>query len=327
MKILTVVLSLLHIQWTMGSHCTETPIVREGNKATASNCSLSCLDWNKLKIKGVRKLSLESCGMTRIINISRNSELIELNFMNNEFQQLPKNLLLNFENLKVLNVNGNPLKSIPFSIIQEVQVIFQCSCAVLKDLTENCNKAENCTQSFLENLNCNGANNFSTFNVSSFYSAECDRINRISIYVLVPLLTFLVVGIAAFALSKYFSKRKSSNAHSPNKRHSVSSSDHGQQRYVSTTNWKDPAAATEKPEGSSGIRKQQMVHKDYENMVMGECDSAWGRCDRNLKSLDDTYYLESDPACDIYLNEQPVYCNYTGSVANPEDDVYIIPDK
>ncbi|XP_048469990.1 uncharacterized protein LOC109923212 isoform X2 [Rhincodon typus] len=276
MKILTMVLSLLHIQWTMGSHCTETPIVREGVKATAPNCSLSCLDWRKLNINGVTKLSLESCRISQVINISQNSELIELNLMNNEFEQLPKNLLLNFENLKVLNVNGNPLKSIPLSIIQGVQVIFQCSCSVLKDLTENCNKAENCTQNFMENLNCNGANNFSVFNVSSFYSAECSRTNRISVYVLVPLL-ILGIGITICVVIKYSSKCNTNSSHSPNKRHSVSSLDHGQQR--------------------------------------------------NPKSADDTYYLESDPACDIYLNEQPVYCNYTESVANPEDDVYIIPDK
>ncbi|XP_078412280.1 uncharacterized protein LOC144689038 [Cetorhinus maximus] len=324
MKILGVIIILLPIEWTVGSQCESTAISRQDNKGTARNCSLECLDWNKLKLEGVRFLSLANCRISLIENISQNSNLEELDLMNNELRHLSLNLLQNFTNLKVLNVKGNPITSISLSIIQAVHVIFDCSCDVLRDLMHNCNKAVNCTQSFLDNLNC--TNNSSVLNVSSFYPAECERLSLIPVYVLVPLLIAVIVGISVFVLMKQRSKLNSSDV-SPNKHHSVSTSDHGQQRYTSTTNWKDAAAVTAGTERSREVKQQPEAHKDYENVLMGESDGAQRRCDRNQKTSDDTYYLESTPACDIYINEQPVYCNYTGSNADPEDDVYIMPDS
>ncbi|XP_078054605.1 uncharacterized protein LOC144479586 [Mustelus asterias] len=313
-----VIVILLHIEWTVGSQCGSPAL--ESKTTAAINCSITCLDWSQLKLKGVTDLSLANCSIFRIVNISHTPGLEQLNLMNNNLQQLPDNLLESLSNLNTLTLNRNPLTSISLSIVLSIQVSFDCSCKLLEDLMHNCNAAENCTQSSLQKIHCSWSNISNVLNVSSFYHSECQGPNLLPVYVLITLLIVIIVGVVGCVLMRQRCQRTASIL-SPNKRHSVSSSDPGQQRYVSTTTWKDAA------ESSREGNQQQLAHKDYENMLMGEADGAPGDDGRNPRTVDDTYYLESDPACDIYLNEQPIYCNYTESGANPDDDVYIIPDK
>ncbi|XP_067824717.1 uncharacterized protein [Heptranchias perlo] len=323
MKIFSVVVILLQIELALGLQCGNIPI------ASAAKCPLSCLDWAKLNlvISDERSLSLANCGISLIVNISHNSKLRELNLMNNKLQHLPHNLLQHLTSLNTLNLNGNPLTAIPISVIKAINVTFDCSCDVWRNLIHKCKETENCTQSFLDTLRCSVWNDSSVLDASSFYNDECKSQSLIAVYVLVPLFIVVIAGASVLVLMKRCSKPSSPNPISPNKQQSISSMDHMQQRYASATNWKDAARQPAGLESSREAKQQQLVHKDYENMFMGESDGAQGRCDRKQQIADDTYYLESDPAGDIYLNEQPIYCNYTGGAATPEDDVYILPDK
>ncbi|XP_072338084.1 leucine-rich repeat-containing protein 25-like [Scyliorhinus torazame] len=317
MKILGVVIILLHAESTVGSQCEGPPINLEWD-----NCSISCLDWGALQLKDQTVLSLPNCKISRIVNLAPNSVLQELILANNNLQQLPEDLLRNLTSLNVLNVTGNPLTSIPLSVVLRIQVSFDCSCGLLRGLQQSCSEAANCSQ---DNLSCSSPGGSQLFNASSFYDAECPGSDHLlPVYILLPLLAAAIAGAAVFLLIRRRSQR-SAGALSPNK--SLSTSDAGQQRYVSATNWKGSAAAVSGTSPCPGASGQQPVHQDYENMLVGESQGAPGRHDRNQKTTDDTYYLESDPASDIYLNEQPIYCNYAGSKPNLEDDVYIIPDK
>uniref|UniRef100_UPI00398F575B uncharacterized protein n=1 Tax=Pristiophorus japonicus TaxID=55135 RepID=UPI00398F575B len=326
MKILAVVVILLHVKSTVGAECRSTWIDKHEGRGVASNCSIHCLDWAKLDLDGVRFLSLANCGISNIVNILMPLELTEVNLMNNRLQELPSGLLQHVTGLTRLNLNGNPITAIPLSLIRSIDVTFDCSCGVLRDLIDNCRDAVNCTENSFDSLGCDVPNEGRVLNVSDFYRSECQGQSLVIVYVLVPLAIVAILGVSLLVLMKLCSKR--SQSASPNKRQSISSADQGQQRYVSAANLKDAAAVLASPGRSGqGIQQQQPAHKDYENMLMGESGGAQGICNRKQQSPDDTYYLESDPASNIYLNEQPIYCNYTGSEANPEDDVYIIPDK
>ncbi|XP_038633851.1 leucine-rich repeat-containing protein 25-like [Scyliorhinus canicula] len=321
MKILGVVIILLHAESTVGSQCEGPPINPEWG-----NCSISCLDWGALQLKDQIVLSLPNCKISRIVNLVPNSALETLILSNNNLQQLPEDLLQNLTGLKVLNVTGNPLTSIPLSVVLQIQVSFDCFCGLLRGLQQSCSETANCS---LDNLSCSSTSGPQLFNASSFYDAECPETDHLlALYILLPLLAAAIAGAAVFLLVRRCSQR-SAGTLSTNK--SLSASDAGQQRYVSATNWKGSAAEAESGTSqcprASGQQQQQPVHQDYENMLVGESHGKPGRHDRNQKTTDDTYYLESDPASDIYLNEQPIYCNYEGSMPNPEDDVYIIPDK
>ncbi|XP_051894187.1 uncharacterized protein LOC127582682 isoform X2 [Pristis pectinata] len=309
MKTITVVVVLFHIESSLGTKCEGIPTL---NRGEAINCSRHCLDWSELQLTALTSLSLKNCGISRIINITANTELRKLNLMNNKLQDLPQNFLKSFSKLTELNLVGNPLKSIPLSLIKEINVNFSCSCHVLEGIFHSCGESLNCTQSSLNNVSCIGRNGIEPLTLDNFYKAECTGL--MLVYILVPILIIVVIAIVVLVLVKYRSKITTHFSPPPSKRQSVCSTDRGQERYASAANWKDAAA------GSHGAARET-PHRDYENVFMEDSDKA-----RKQQTPDDTYYLESDAACEIYQNEQPVYCNYTGPAAKAEDDIYIVPD-
>ncbi|XP_032902886.1 uncharacterized protein LOC116989526 [Amblyraja radiata] len=307
MKTLAIIVFLLHVEWSLGTKCNGTVI---SSKGIAYNCSLHCLDWAKLELEGMTSLSLEGCGISRMINISINKELKELNLKNNKLTGLPPTFLKNFPKLKKLNLIGNPLATIPLNLIETIHVDFTCSCQILKDVNRNCRAAINCTEDFLNNITCTGSNDTQLPAMANFYKAECPDLSLV--YILVPVLCVFAIAlvVAVLVLVKYRSKLGSHFSPTPSKRQSVNSADQGHQRYASTGDWKDQAAM------SPG------AHANYENVFMGEPQNA-----RKQQATDDTYYLENDATCEVYQNEQPVYCNYSGPAPTAEDDIYIIADQ
>ncbi|XP_069779309.1 leucine-rich repeat-containing protein 25-like [Narcine bancroftii] len=303
MKNLAVVVFLLHIESNLGTICGS---IKTLDKGVAINCSLDCLDWAKLNVEGLMSLSLANCGISRMINITNNEELRKLNLMNNKLQDLPQNFLKSFSKLNILNLIGNPLTTIPLSLIKKINVNFSCSCHLLDDVIHKC-RAVNCTLSILNNLTCIGPNGISLLALEHFYNAECKGLMHV--YILVPILIIVVIAIVVSLLVIYRSKFYICTSSHPKKQNSVCSADHGHQRYASRTDWKGEVEASQGP------------RNDYENVFMGEPENP-----RKQQIPDDTYYLQSNPTCDMYQNEHPVYCNYTGPAAKAEDDVYIIPD-
>ncbi|XP_055514456.1 uncharacterized protein LOC129711093 [Leucoraja erinacea] len=315
MKTLAIIVFLLHVEWSLGTKCDGTLISREG---IANNCALHCLDWAKLRwegqtslsLEGQTSLSLEGCGISRMININISNELKELNLKHNKLTDLPPKFLKNFPKLKKLNLIGNPLATIPLNLIKTINVDFTCSCQILKDVNRNFVEAGNFSQDFLNNITCTGSNYTKLPAMANFYNVECP--NLLLVYILVPVLCVVAIAVvvAVLVLVKYRSKLGSYFSPTPSKRQSVNSADQGHQRYASTGDWKDQAAVSPGP------------HANYENVFMGEPHNA-----RKQPATDDTYYLENDATCEIYQNEQPVYCNYSGPAPTAEDDIYIIADQ
>ncbi|XP_078280108.1 uncharacterized protein LOC144607261 [Rhinoraja longicauda] len=307
MKTLAVIVFVLHMGSCLETKCEAAKL----DKGTAINCSLHCLDWSQMRLGKLTSLSLEGCGISRMINFSTNTMLKELNLKHNNLMDLPQALLESFPKLKELNLIRNPLATIPLNLIKKVNVTFTCSCDFLEDVIRKCKEAVNCTQGFLDSLTCTTpSNDTQLLAIHNYYNAECSDL--LAVYILVPVLCVVVIAVvvAVLVLVKYRSKLGAHFAPTPSKRQSVNSTDQGQQRYSSAADWKDPAAMS------------QGAHNNYENVFMGASPNT-----RKQQATDETYYLESDAACEVYQNEQPVYCNYSGAVAKEEDDVYIIADQ
>ncbi|XP_059847284.1 uncharacterized protein LOC132406091 [Hypanus sabinus] len=304
MKTFTVAVFLLHIKLSLGTECRG--ISTSPNLTVTSSGQLV---WSRIRISQ-SSLSLENCGISRIVNITTSERLQELNLGKNKLEEIPQEFLKNFPNLRHLILIDNPLENIPLSFIRKMNISFSCSCRVLKDMFNSCNESKNCTSSLL-NLTCTGPETVKLFTLDNYYKNECSDL--ILVYILVPILLIAVIAIVVLVLVKYRSRISTHFRSPPSKRKSVCSADYGQQRYASTANWKDAAG------GSSGAASG--TPQDYENVFMGDSDRA-----RSHQNPDNTYYLESDAACEIYQNEQPVYCNYTGPADKVEDDIYIVPD-
>ncbi|XP_062888792.1 uncharacterized protein LOC134337581 [Mobula hypostoma] len=309
MKTFTVAVFLLHIEWSLGSECGEVKILNNGK---AVNCSCPYLDWSKLKINSQSSLSLEDCGISHIINITDTQGLEKLNLGKNKLREIPQEFLNRLPKLRDLILIDNPLENIPLSFIRKMNVSFSCSCHVLEGIYGSCNGSKNCTSS-LNNFTCVRPDKFESDYLGKYYENEC----AVSILVctLVPILIVVVIATVVVVLVKYRSRIGSHFSPPPSKRQSVCSADQGQQRYASTADWKDTAADSRG--AASGA-----PHKDYENVFMGDSNKA-----RRNQNPDNTYYLESDAGCEIYQNEQPVYCNYTGPADKVEEDIYIVPDN
>ncbi|XP_072924538.1 uncharacterized protein [Hemitrygon akajei] len=306
MKTFTVAVFLLQIKLSLGTECRGSSILPN---LTATSCSCPYLDWSRVRISQ-SSLTLENCGISRIVNITISERLQELNLRKNKLQEIPQGFLKNFPNLRHLILIDNPLENIPLSFIRKMNISFSCSCHVLEGMFHSCNESETCTSSLL-NLTCTGPGMVKLFTLDNYYKNECSDL--LLVYILVPILLIVVIAIVVLVLVKYRSRISTHFRSPPSKRKSVCSADYGQQRYTSTANWKDTAG------GSHGAASG--APQDYENVFMGDSDRA-----RSHQNPDNTYYLESDAACEIYQNEQPVYCNYTGPADKVEDDIYIVPD-
>ncbi|XP_042198670.1 uncharacterized protein LOC103182061 [Callorhinchus milii] len=312
---LLVLFFVLPLEITPSLTCNTTVTVDAKNMV---KCPLECLNFYETFMKKRTYLSASNCNISKVVALSTFSSLLRLDLSNNKIKELPQDFLTHFPALQDLNLVGNPLESLPTMRCNMTEIKYNCSCALVKDMLKHCLKTIGHELSFCYN----GSNQTL---IKDYSKASCGT-SLLPVFIGVPLaLIALLLGVGTYFLVRFYRSKQGSVQTSPpgNKRQSVSSADPGQQRYVSTENWKDGASGS-----GSGEAFPAASPGDYENVLIGEMGPVSGKEFRRQVTPDDTYYLESDvPGSDIYLNEQPIYLNYSGPSETPEDDVYIIPDK